>query len=329
MCAVSSVEATAERLAHILTAAGGVVSDPTATDLEFVAEVEPRPLAPLPEPERCWAVDGGQAVVADARCLQVVATRAARLLWAGGKCLREDQGELRAHLLAGPGGGEEGRRAAAVLGAPIAGGAPVDLNLLRDWSEWELVRRCVEEEGPGGMVLVDGDLEPDWRVPASWLADLCQLAEARGVTLVGVTKHSSLARGGSPLVGQLELQAEVALGPRQRWWAPVAVRRPEIGPGFLAVVARLDPDAAFAFRVDLTTTAGPATVLGQLCSLSDDAAFPGYPYPLALADRLAACPGWARQELWEELDNALAMAGVTAEVRQRAFADRHSFMERT
>ena len=32
--------------------------------------------------------------------------------------------------------------------------------------------------------------------------------------VAGVTKHSSLARGGAPLVGQLELEAAVQLGAR-------------------------------------------------------------------------------------------------------------------
>ena len=30
--------------------------------------------------------------------------------------------------------------------------APVDLNLLRDWSEWRLAARCVEEAAPGAVV---------------------------------------------------------------------------------------------------------------------------------------------------------------------------------
>lgn len=329
MLGVASITQTAERLAQILGGAGARLADASGSDLEFFDAVELRALAPLGAPERCWAVDGGQALVADARCLQVVVTRVARVLWSGGQCTQEDQGELRAHLLTGPSGGPEGRRAVVELGAPVAAEAPVDLNLLRDWSEWQLVERCVEEEpAPGTVVLVDGDLEPDWRVPAHWLARLLDRAAERGVALVGVTKHSSLSRGGAPLVGQLELEAERAFGPRQRWWAPVAVRRPEVGPGVMVTVAKLDPDARFAFRLDLPSTARPETVLGQLCALSDDAAFPGYPYPLSVADRLAACAGWARREAWEELDSALSLAGLPPEVKDRAFADRHHFMER-
>jgi hypothetical protein len=316
-------------LADLLGGGASELSDPSASDLEFLQEIEVRPLARLDGPPQAWAVDGGQALVADARCLQVAATRAARTLWQDGRCALEEEGELVAHILGGAAGGPDARRSLAELGAPVAPGSPVDLNLLRDWSEWRLVSRCVEESGPGAVVLVDGDLQPDWRIPARWLADLLERSAERRVALVGVTKHSSLARGGAPLVGQLELEAQLALGPRSCWWAPVAYRRPDVGPGLLVVVARLDPDARFAFRIDLPADADAAELLGRLCALADDAGFPGYPYPLSVADRLASCPRWVREELWGQLDSALERAGVSLEVRERAFADRHGLMERS
>src|ERR1700722_12604675 len=179
------------------------------------------------------------------------------------------------------------------------------------------------------MVLVDGDLQPDWRIPSSWLAALLSSASVGGVTLVGVTKHSSLSRGGGPLLARLEREAEAALGPRSCWWVPGARTRPGVGPGIQGVGGRLDPDARFSFRVDLPGgVAAPADVLGALSALADDAAFPGYPYPLSVADRLAACSGWVREEIWDQIQQGLDRAGVAADVQERAFADRHRLMER-
>jgi len=326
-----TVAETAERLARLLRGGGdeAQLSDPGGHELEFFDHVRLEPLERGEPPEDCWAVDGGQALVADARTLQVAVTRASRCRWQDGRLSVEDEGQLRVHLLAGAGGGPEARRSLSELKAPVATDAPVDINLLRDWSEWQLVSNCVEDAEPGALVLVDGDLQPDWRVPANWLADLVNRASQRGILLAGVTKHSSLARGGAPLVGQLELEAEALFGPRACWWAPVARTRSEHGPVSLVVAARLDPDARFAFRIDLAGTSSPATLLGQLSALSDDAAFPGYPYPLSVADRLAACPGWLREELRSELEIALAQAGVPEEVTERAFADRHGLMERS
>ncbi|HMC52990.1 MAG TPA: DNA double-strand break repair nuclease NurA, partial [Acidimicrobiales bacterium] len=238
----------------------------------------------------------------------------------------EDDGELRAHVL----GGGESRAALATLQLPLRPDTSVDLNLLRDRWEWDLVGRCVEDAEPGALVLVDGDLQPDWRIPSEEMSRLLEQAAGRGVLVAGVTKHSSLARGGAPLIGQLELEAarSPALGARARWWARLGRTRPDLGYGLQVTAARLDPDARFAFRIDLPAEADAALALGGIAAVSDDAAFPGYPYPLTVADRLAACPAWLREEAWLEVDDALDRAGVPLEVRERAFADRHRLMER-
>ena len=325
------LEQVAQRLATILTGGGTALADPTLSSWAFEDEREivPRPLERRPAPADVWAVDGGQATVADARCVRILVTRAARVRVRHGACVLEEEGDLRAHLL---GGADE--RIAALLSLRLEGLAPdtsVDVNLLRDRWEWEAVERSVADAEPGGLVLVDGDLQPDWRIPSAFLAGLLARAGERGVLVAGVTKHSSLSRGGAPLVGQLEMEADERLGPRARWWAPVArsraTERPDVA-GLQVVVARLDPDARYAFRIDLPAGAHAEEALGRLAGLSDDAAFPGYPYPLSVADRLAACPGWLREEAWLQVDELLDFAGVPPEVRERAFADRHALMER-
>ncbi|MEA2687375.1 MAG: hypothetical protein QOE93_2570 [Actinomycetota bacterium] len=321
----ATLAVAAERLAVLLTGGGTNLSDPTGRDLVFDYDIVPRPLARTAAPEEVWAVDGGQALVADARCLQLVVTRAARVRFRDGECL-EYEGELQARLV---GCGEE-RPVAAGLGLGIAPDAAVDLNLLRDREEWVAVEQCIDAAQPGAVVLVDGDLVPDWRIPSWWLRGLLVKAAAAGVTLAGVTKRSSLARGGAPLLGHLELEAEATLGRRAMWWTPVARTRPDVdaSAGIQVVAARLDPDARFAFRVDLPGDVDAERVLSALAGLCDDAAFPGYPYPLTVADRLAACPGWLRDEAWTEVEGHFDRVGVPYDVRERAFADRHGLMER-
>ena len=325
----TTLDDAATRLAALLLAGGTGLADPTGSDLEFAAEIAPRPLERRPAAPEVWAVDGGQALVADARCLQVLVTRASRVRFRGGECLLEEEGELRAHLL----GGLDQRVAALVaLGLPLPADSSVDVNLLRDRWEWDAVQRSVAEANGGAMVLIDGDLQPDWRIPSSYVASLLDMAGERGVTLCAVTKHSSLSRGGAPLLGQLEIEADagaaIGLGPRAMWWTPVAHTRSDVAGGIRVVAAKLDPDARFAFRVDLPATADPVIELGRLAAIADDAAFPGYPYPLSVADRVASCPGWLRQEIAMRLDELLDEAGVPPDVRERAFTDRHDLMER-
>jgi hypothetical protein len=323
----TTLDDAATRLAALLMGAGGGLADPTGADLEFEAEIVPRALPRRPAPPDIWAVDGGQALVADARCLQVLVTRASRVRFRGRECLLEDEGELRAHLL----GGLDQRVAALVaLGLPLPADTAVDVNLLRDRWEWDAVERSIEEAQRGGVVLIDGDLQPDWRIPSSYLAHLIETANDGGVTLVAITKHSSLSRGGAPLLGQLEIEADndPRLGERSTWWTPVARTRTDVAAGIQVVAAKLDPDARFAFRVDLPADADPEVELGRIAAVSDDAAFPGYPYPLSVADRVASCPGWLRQEIALRLDELLDEAGVPPGVRERAFTDRHDLMER-
>ncbi|MDQ6617905.1 MAG: DNA double-strand break repair nuclease NurA [Actinomycetota bacterium] len=319
-----TIEQTAARLADLLTYAGGALNDPERHDLVFESDISLLPLTRLAPPADVWAVDGGQAVVADARCLQLVVTRAARGRWLDGRCVLEEEGELRPQLV---GCGEE-RLALLAYQLPVRPDAAVDIGLLRDWGEWQAVADSVEQAEWRAMVLLDGDLEPDWRIPPSYLTTLFERAAVRGVTVVGVTKHSSLARGGAPLLGQLERWAEQCLGPRAMWWARLATTRPDSGPTRQILAARLDPDARFSFRVDLPLEADAEAVLGRLSALADDAAFPGYPYPLSVADRLAACPSWVRDDVRARLEDGLDAAGVPLDVRERAFTDRHRLMER-
>lgn len=321
-----SIEAVAERLAALLTGTATSLSDERPGSLiEFVGDLGIRPLTRTDAPADVWAIDGGQAIVADARCLQVLVTRSARVRFRHGVCESEEEGELQAVLLGGT-----DQRVAALNALGIDGidpGCSVDVNLLRDRWEWDAVARSVEEIDAGGMVLVDGDLQPDWRIPSSFLREVLDRAQQRDVVLAGVTKHSSLARGGAPLLGWLEREAELGVGERALWWAPIGRVRGDVG-GVQVVAARLDADSRFSFRVDLPDWVDAEVALSKLSALCDDAAFPGYPYPLSVVDGLAACPGWLRADVRSQLDELLDRAGVPLDVRDRAFTDRHSLMER-
>ncbi|HEX2850423.1 MAG TPA: hypothetical protein VHN98_07710, partial [Acidimicrobiales bacterium] len=63
----ASLDAAAARLAALLTAGGTAIADGGGRgDLEFEAVIGLRPLRRDPAPADAWAVDGGQAIVADA-----------------------------------------------------------------------------------------------------------------------------------------------------------------------------------------------------------------------------------------------------------------------
>ena len=148
--------------------------------------------------------------MADARCVQVAVTRASRVRWRDGACALEDEGELRAHVL---GCGEERLALTSARPSRCAPTPPSTSTCSGTGASGRRPARCVAEADPGGLVLVDGDLQPDWRLPPSVLGQLLEVAADRGVGLAGVTKHSSLARGGAPLLGRLEREGERLFGP--------------------------------------------------------------------------------------------------------------------
>src|SRR5213076_2474187 len=117
----------AGRLASLRVGGATALSDARPNSLiEFDGDLELRPLTRSSAPAEVWAVDGGQALVADARCLQLVVTRSARVRFRRGACEAEEEGDLRAVLL---GGADE--RVAALAGLGVEGINPdsaVDVN---------------------------------------------------------------------------------------------------------------------------------------------------------------------------------------------------------
>ena len=193
-------------------AAGGL-ADPGGGDLEFEAEIRLRPWRGR-RPAGGGVGGRRRPGPGGRRPLPAAARHPGRRGSASGDgaCVLEDEGELRAHLL---GGGEEpgGGRRASALG--IAGrrrrrrqpaARPVGVGGGRALRRRGRARRAGARR----------------RRPAARLAHPVRAAgrparagpPSAGVVLAGVTKHSSLSRGGAPLLGQLELEAAAALGPR-------------------------------------------------------------------------------------------------------------------
>jgi len=324
---IDELSSVARRVADLLAGRYGERPRPGETQIDMVGTLDLRPLgrSGVP-PGDLWAVDGGQGLVLDAKCFALYATRSAVVRWdvEAQASLLEQEGELRLDLLS------SGRLIDPEPSPWLShvDGREVDVNLLRECQEWATLEEVLDQAVPGALVLLDGDLMADWRLPDSWVADILSKATQKGVALVGVTKHTSLSWRGAPVVGVLESAASTDLGSRARWWAPLGRFGSGPAEGTQVVVARLDPDARFAFRVDLPQGSDPEELLGKLCWVCEDAAFPGYPHPLATADRLAACPPWLCEELRQQIDEHLDALGVDPSLRESAFSDRHRLLER-
>ena len=291
------------------------------------------PLSPAP-PGTVWAVDGGSCTLADGRSFQVGATRAARVRFRNGVTDLVEAPPLEVRALTADQAARLYRDRLARMGAPereeqhrIA--RPIDV--LRECDEWDLVRRSVADAEPGDLVLVDGSLHGGPLVPPEVIRSIHREAVDRGVHLAGVVKASTLFWGrNAPLVGLLKRRGDRELG-RAPWAARISTdpvfQRLYVGEIF---VARLAPTAAHAFRVDVARGPGdPADVLARLAGCSDDAAFVGYPYPLARAHRAARVSGYAVADLRRAFRTALAGAGMDEEEIETLFQDFHEVLNRS
>jgi hypothetical protein len=208
---------------------------------------------------------------------------------------------------------------------------PRPIDVLRECGEWALLRRTVAEAESNDLVLADGSLHGGPLVPPDVIRGIHREAVDRGVHLAGVVKASTLFWGrNAPLVGLLKRRGDRELG-RTSWTARISAdpvfRRLYVGEIF---VAKLAPTAAHAFRVDVARgPADPMDVLARLAGCSEDAAFVGYPYPLARAHRAARVSGYAVADLRRSFRTALAGAGMDEEEIEALFQDFHEVLNRS
>lgn len=301
-----------------------VLGHPDSFELEPVRPVEPGVV---------WAVDGGSCIVADGRSFQVAGFRAARVRFADGGTVAVDRPSLSVRAVTPE---EMGRMARATL-AELCGVEPERLpdlprpvDALREWSEWDAVNRTVREASAGDLILVDGSLHGGPLVPQIVVQRVHQEAVARGVSLAGVVKASTLYWGrNAPLVTLLKRRGDREMG-SARWAARISTD-PVFGRLYVGdiFVAHLAPTASHAFRVDVARgPQGREVVLGRLAALAEDPAFVGYPYPLARAHQAARVTGYDVVDVRRSFRDALSRRGMAQDNIEVLFQDFHEVLNR-
>ena len=293
-------------------------------------------LAPLSSVDAgtIWAIDGGSTVVADGRSFQVAAYRVARVRFADGVTDAVESPPLTVRAVAGR---EMGRLATEIL-TRLCGAEPERLpdlprpvDALREWAEWSEILRTVHGAERGDLVLVDGSLHGGPLVPPAVVRRVHDASTARGVGLAGVVKASTLFWGRSaPLVSLLKRRGDREVGP-VRWAARISTdpRFGRLYPGEI-FVGHLAPTAPHAFRVDVAR--GPidaGEVLGRLAAVSDDAAFVGYPYPLARVHQAARVTGYAVVDVRRAFRGTLSRRGMSEDDIETLFQDFHEILNRS
>lgn len=168
--------------------------------------------------------------------------------------------------------------------------------LVRRMAELSLARKAIGKLDKGDLICMDGDLQANHRMGKDFLSQLSERTKDHGINLLGLSKTCSLkTKGGFSLLSALDAKA-----PSGSWLAKgiYLTEDGRIRIGF----ARLHPAASHIFRIDgQADEQGFINVTAMLARDASDATFPGYPYGLILADRLARISSQERTYLLTRL----------------------------
>lgn len=149
-----------------------------------------------------------------------------------------------------------------------------------------LLAAWVLPELPAGALLVrDGDLEAHTLYEQNALREVYERARIGGVTIVGVSKTSTLLTD----TGHAALPALAKRATLPSWYYHPIAASLRADHQASTCIAKFHPAAKHCFRIDIfdQQEALLPEVLGALMKESEDAAFLGYPYGLIEADRYA------------------------------------------
>jgi|GEM_PF-4919355 len=150
--------------------------------------------------------------------------------------------------------------------------------LCREFLEWSMAQELVRQLPEQALLVMDGSLLPEHPIIRSQQGQLMIDAEHRSLTVVGLSKTTSLVTER----GTAAPEALFALAPSdQRWYFTGE------GSPITTHFCLLHKASQEIFRIDCSKTANTATFLPSLASLATDAFYPGYPYPLLRAHLLA------------------------------------------
>lgn len=143
---------------------------------------------------------------------------------------------------------------------------------IRTLLEWDKVKYLVQTLHKGDIIIFDGSLiSGEISTSHEFVNQLKRLAQDKGISLVGLSKDTSLSIGTSPLPILLKKAAE-SQHPNQNWFTAYKD----------TYFVRFSKQKELIFRVDavLPKDVEMETILGQIGAYCYDPATPGYPFPM-------------------------------------------------
>mgnify|MGYP006910664237 CR=1 FL=1 len=218
--------------------------------------------------------------------------------------------------------------------------APIDRvsSSARTFAEWDLARHLINEELEEGDILVrDGTLQTIITNESKYAKRVYRAAIKKGVVFTGLSKASSLfTTTGYPLLSSInELAESTPLKDGSWYYHPVVkITHPDHRAEMFAV--KLHDISEYVFRFEILrdqfqemSSKEVESVIGALAVNACDIGFPGYPYGLVEADRLARVTSHERNSQEVQFMSASASAGIwDLLLRHVKCVDAHSILNK-
>ncbi len=151
------------------------------------------------------------------------------------------------------------------------------LQRIRTLEEYRYAFKAIQMLNEGDILLVDGALRGDLHTPEIAIRMLSEMAQDKGISVVGISKNSGMSIGMMPLIPFLDTKASAeGYG---RWFTRISGR---VSGGKEEIfVVKYNPLGESAFRTDVITLEKVENIFGRIAWYCDDVAYLGYPYPLA------------------------------------------------
>lgn len=211
-------------------------------------------------------------------------------------------------------------------------------NSTRTFAEWSLARHLIEEELEEGDILVrDGTLQTIVTNESKYAKMAYSAAMKKRVVFTGLSKTSSLfTTTGYPLLSSInELAESTPLKDSSWYYHPIVkITHPDHRAEMFAI--KLHDISEYVFRFEILrdqfqhmSLKEVESVIGALAVNAHDIGFPGYPYGLVEADRLARITGHERGSQEIQFMSASASAGIwDILLRHVKCVDAHSILNK-
>ncbi|MCP3685619.1 MAG: DNA double-strand break repair nuclease NurA [bacterium] len=155
----------------------------------------------------------------------------------------------------------------------------------RRFAELEMVNKVIDELEKGDIIVIDGTLEPNYTNETNYFEKIYKKVDEKGVLICGLAKTCSLLTDeGGTLTTMLG-----KIGTAGKWYYyPIAdIKKEDHKAEMYFVKLHEKSDHVFRFEIYNKQKENAVEVIEAVAMNSKDLTFPGYPYGLIFADRIA------------------------------------------